>query len=472
MTKKAFKYAMQRGLGSCVIALKNEQNMEAKQKFLPIVLWGCSHDMAYDAQCEGCRSFYLYELISEFADSTPFLDKASERLFRCIGSSGWEFEQACELLAYFAADGEVRAREILADCYDVLLGKLAKKRRRTGYGMLPERDQFEALCIELMDLCQGDREQLIRQYRILVKDMGALIQNNPLYSFVDFEWFQDISEEKLGRRTVERILRSREAEEPVRVYALSMEECLNVRRENRAERRKQEPRCADEIYQRLKAGKQCPLLLGHRLMREKQEQEVLKLAAYYKEEENAELRYKLLQLLANQSCAWTLDIPQLIRDARAEDTVLAERAMDALSYRRDSRVKEYARELWQKGIHKAWAVSMFAANYEEEDRVFLTEAVKQIPILYDSGEWHQAFSDVMRVFDAPGRNKPKEILPYLYRNTLCSFCREAVVREMGRRRMLTRELLEELRYDCNEEIRIYANKRVKCFSNEIYASDG
>lgn len=461
MTKKAFKYAMQRGLGSCVIALKNEQNMEAKQKFLPIVLWGCSHDMAYDAQCEGCRSFYLYELISEFADSTPFLDKASERLFRCIGSSGWEFEQACELLAHFAADGEVRAGEILADCYDVLLGKLEKKRRRTGYGILPERDQFEWLCIELMELCQGDRERLIRQYELLVKDMGTLIQKNSLYSFVDFEWFQDISEQKLGRRTVERILRSREAEEPVRVYALSMEECLNVRRENRAERRKQESQCADEIYQRLQAGKQCPLLLTYRPMREKkQEQEVLKLAAYYKEEENAELRYKLLQLLANRYCAWMLDIEQLIRDARAEDIVLAERAMDALSYRRDSRVKEYARELWQKGIHKAWAVSMFAANYEEEDRAFLTEAVKQIPILYENREWHKAFSDVMRVFVAPGGNKPKEILPYLYRNTLCSFCREKVVREMGRRRMLTRELLEELRYDCNEEIRIYANKRV------------
>lgn len=39
---------------------------------------------------------------------------------------------------------------------------------------------------------------------------------------------------------------------------------------------------------------------------------------------------------------------------------------------------------------------------------------------------------------------------------ICSLCREHVVREMGRRRMLTRELLEEMRYDCNGEIRTYA----------------
>lgn len=33
-------------------------------------------------------------------------------------------------------------------------------------------------------------------------------------------------------------------------------------------------------------------------------------------------------------------------------------------------------------------------------------------------------------------------------------------------------LKNEQKYDRNEEIRIYANRRIKCFSKEIYASDG
>lgn len=114
----------------------------------------------------------------------------------------------------------------------------------------------------------------------------------------------------------------------------------------------------------------------------------------------------------------------------------------------------------QKSFQICHAARLGELRYGVKNRAFLTEAVKQIPILYENGEWHHTFSDVMRVFDAPDGNKPKEILPYLYRNTLCSFCREAVVREMGRRRMLTRELLEELRYDCNDDIRAYANKRI------------
>ena len=48
----------------------------------------------------------------------------------------------------------------------------------------------------------------------------------------------------------------------------------------------------------------------------------------------------------------------------------------------------------------------------------------------------------------------------MYQYTLCSFCREYVVKEMGRRRMLTRELLEEMQYDCNDDIREYADKKL------------
>jgi len=74
---------MQRGLGSCVVALKKLQDAE-KEKFHPLVLWGCSHDMAYDAQCERCRSVYLYELITEFPDKAPFMDVIKKRLFHSI----------------------------------------------------------------------------------------------------------------------------------------------------------------------------------------------------------------------------------------------------------------------------------------------------------------------------------------------------------------------------------------------------
>lgn len=134
MTKKQFQYDLQRGLGSCVLALKNMSDSE-KERFQPLVLWGCSRDMAYDAQCEGCRSFYLYELIMEFADITPFLDRIEKNLIHSMYSSGWEFAQDCNLLAFFVSDRNKRAWRILTHCYDTLLQILSKKRTKKRDGL-------------------------------------------------------------------------------------------------------------------------------------------------------------------------------------------------------------------------------------------------------------------------------------------------------------------------------------------------
>lgn len=65
-----FKQDMRKGLGRCVIALKNAKSAEP---YRGAVLWGCTHSLAYDAQCEGAHSRQLYDMISCFSDNAPFL---------------------------------------------------------------------------------------------------------------------------------------------------------------------------------------------------------------------------------------------------------------------------------------------------------------------------------------------------------------------------------------------------------------
>lgn len=464
MTKKAFKYDMQRGLGSCVLALKNMEDAK-KEAFRSIVLWGCSRDMAYDAQSEGCRSFYLYELIQEFSDITPFLDVIEKRLFHGMHSTGWEFAQDCTLLAYFVADGNKRAWKILTACYQALLKILSEKRRRGRYGILPERDNFEHMCVALVSSCFDDRERSIRIYKKIVRDLGVLIERNMLYDYDDFEWFQASSREKLGKTTVQRLLHCTDADENTKNYARFREERLKTRELERERKRRSDPETADEVYRRLKdgekVGQMCSLMLGRTFMKQNKKLEVLKLAAYYREEPDLDIRYNLLRLLANKTCAWAPALPCLIADTQSEHSELSEWAFIALGYRKDAEVRDYAIALLQKKEHTADAVSMLAANYEAADRELFAEAVRQIPITYADGYWHSAFHDVMDLFSVPGKNKPKELLPYLYHNTLCSYCRERVVMEMGRRRMLTQKLLEEMQYDSNSDIREYACRKLR-----------
>lgn len=469
MTKKQFKHDMQRGLGSCVVALKNMDDLE-KERFRPLVLWGCSRDMAYDAQCEGCRSFYLYELIIEFADMTPFLELIEKRLIHSMHLRGWEFAQDCQLLAFLVADGNKRAWRILTHCYDTLLQILSKKRTRERYGLLPERDNFEHICISLVCECFDDRERRTKLYKMIVRDLGILIDGNRLYDYDDFEWFQAASEDTLGKRTIQKLLYGTDVDENIKNYALLREKRLEERTSEYERKKKIEPKTADEVYYRLKNGEKigqmCSLMLGRTFMKQDKKLEVLKLAAYYKEETELEIRYNLLRLLANRECAWAPSLSCLIADSQSEHSELSERAFTALRhYPKDARVRDYAIALLQKKEHIAEAVSMLAANYEESDKELFVEAVKQIPITYENGFWHSAFYDVMDVFYASGKKKPKELLLYMYQNTLCSFCREYVVKEMGRRHMLTRELLDEMQYDCNSDIREYANKKLRLIRN-------
>ncbi|MDE7479345.1 MAG: hypothetical protein K2M91_15660, partial [Lachnospiraceae bacterium] len=315
MTKKAFKHDMQRGLGSCVVALKNTQDAE-KEKYLPLVLWGCSRDMAYDAQCEGCRSVYLYELITEFPDKTPFVDVIEKRLFQCIHSTGWEFFQDCEILSYFVSDGDRRSWKILTSCYDTVFQILLHKRKRTKNGRLPERDNFEALCISMVSLCFDDHRKRKKLYQMFVKNIGFLAEHNTLCNVSEFDWFQSVAENALGKKVVHKLLHREDADEYTKTYARLIEEYRNTWDAEWEKRRKAEPQTADELYMRLmngeRSGKDWSLHLLRGWMRQNKEQEVLRLASYYRDEGELDIRYHLLRMLANEVCAETLDLTNLI----------------------------------------------------------------------------------------------------------------------------------------------------------------
>lgn len=461
MTKKAFKHDMQRGLGSCVLALKNMSETE-KEKMKPLVLWGCSRDMAFDAQCEGCRSVYLYELIVQFPDETPFVDGIKKRLFGRVHSAGWEFQQNCELLAHFVAGGSRRAWRILGICYDYLL-EMLDECEPDQYGRFPERDNFQVLCVTLVSLCFADRKRRAWIFRKIVGDLCELAEGNPLLTVDHFDWFQQVSEDSLGKTAMHKLLYGSNVDAYIKTYVQLLEKCQTMRAEWRKEKR-EEPETADALYRLLKAGKrpgkEWPLMLAYRWMRENKEEQVLRLAAYYRDEKEWEIRFALLRMLAKKDCAWALDLPQLLADSRSEHSDLAEQAFTGLGYRKDTGVRAYALELLQNGKHMTEAISMLAKNYEVCDRTVLINAVKRIPVIYWDTGWHWAFGDILDLFREPGRGKPNELLFYMYRNTLCSCCREHIVREMGRRRMLTRGLLEEMQYDCNEKIRKYAVRKL------------
>ncbi|MBD5095366.1 MAG: hypothetical protein HDT26_14045 [Subdoligranulum sp.] len=457
MTKREFRHDVERGLGSCVLALGDEA---ARERFLPLVLWACGRDTAYDAQSEGNRGRYLYFLIEQYPDPAPFLDVIETRLLCSIRSRGWEFAQDCDLLAYLFSGGVPRAWKILMRCYDRLYSILRQKRRRGKYGLCPERDNFEHLCRTLVCKCFSGKAQKRKIYRRIVQDLGILFAENPLFSFWSFEWFQKESEETLGKSAVQKILCEPDA--GIATYARAMEQRQKERTETRPEPGSIHPQNAEEIYAALQAGQYgYSFLWAGRLWQRNRQDEIAKLAEFYCAETDLRTRRELLRILQLRVCAGMLQLDALLADSRSGDEDLSWFAFNALCCQKSERVRAYAYELLQSGAHIAQAVSLLAVNYTDADRTALIDAVRRVPIDREDTGWHSAFWRVMDLFREHRAHGLNELLPYLYRSTLCSGCRAKVVKEMGRRRMLTPALLAELQFDCNKDIRAYAAKRLR-----------
>lgn len=482
MTKKEFKYGMERGLGSCILELERASD---KERYKDIIVWGCKHELAYDAQSEGTRSQYLYQMIEMYEDWTDFYEAASSRLKICCSRAGWEFMQHAELCALMAGGGYMPAGKLLDEIYEYLFEVLSQRKIHSKNGIFTERTNMEALCIAKVTYQHSSQRESEQEYIKIVNDLGMLFQKNArLYSHEHFLWFQQVCEDCFGKIRIRQLLELYADMEDVESYWKSMRA---IRWNQGNGSRGKRLTSADKIYEELckgkRAGKDIPLSITQIFQNQGRQEEVQRLARLYDEEQKPSVRTELLKLLANRCGAEFLDVNTLINDTRSEQKELRQYAFLVLTHIRSEEVYAFALELLMelnadeakgdtksdianrtkgdtKNDIKSYAVRMLLQNYSVQDEELVVQLVKSIPISRDSDEWHSVFRRVMNLFaDRTIKKPPKELLPYMYANTLCSHCREYIVLEMGKRRMLTEELLEECRYDCNEGIRRFAEER-------------
>lgn len=165
MTKKEFKRYMQQGLGRCAIILQKSDNIE---KYKDVVLWGCTHRLSFDTQCEGTRASYVYELTTCFNDEEYFLNPIIEELEKNTFRDCWKFHHLAELLQRFAENGNKSALCALKAKYAYLHSRLVNKHSFKRYDS--ERDYFEAVCFSLKAL--GGIDDILK----IACDMGELFE--------------------------------------------------------------------------------------------------------------------------------------------------------------------------------------------------------------------------------------------------------------------------------------------------------
>lgn len=443
MNRKQFKKAMQSGLGRCVYLL-NDINQANRMK--DIVLWGCLHQLSYDVQSEGTRSWFLYQLITRCKDDDYFLIPLKSLYGK--QQDYWVLRQQNELLLYFAMDGNNKAKKMLQHTYQCYYHTLLNTRHFDNQIF----NLYESLCIDFVKYSREWKSIFIS----IVKDMGQIISLHKEY-YINFEEFHWYCEFLHGKRKVRNIL-SACSDEQIQVYYHNLKTSLKpIISESKVWN-------AKELYKEIDTY---PYLRAIGIRLYKENQDVLKeMAALYEQEIDVTKRAKLLTLFSPKTNVNFISIDSVWNDVNSNHEELRETAKEVLSYLKDDRVYQMALCEIKSGNDSIHAFSMLASNYHTEDKVLFMKALMNKKINYqDSSFWHNAGSIVLDMFeDKQITHPPVEALYYIYEHTLCSCCRKYALQILNKRHRLSKEIKYECLYDSNEDIRKLANEWIQKLS--------
>lgn len=442
MNKKEFKAWMQQGLGRCALILQKSDDKEA---YRSTVLWGCLHALSYDLQCEGTRAEYVYRLTAFFADRDYFLTPCIEAFSALPPRRDELLAHLTDLLCCFARDGSTRAKEAILQRYEALLAVLTAKRRGGSYDY--ERDALERLAVALLSL---DGDALFLR---VAADLGALFTENPRYGITDFDWLLSVMEEGGEGRLRARLGRAAKTSEAIAAFFRA---CTSTEEEETAtaSRPAAAPTVEDITREVAAEGKLSPATRV-RFARRADAMQKRALAEAALKETDPERRAALLSPFAFRSGGFPLSHDPLISDARSAHEGLREVALHILEGCRSDTVMTFAEELLAEGEHRAHALCMLLTNYTPQKKQALLRELYATRVDYaNSTGWHGMDTHILAT-EAAGVKLPREFFLYVYHTTLCSHCREAAVRLLAKHRWLTREVIEEGRYDSNADIARY-----------------
>ena len=444
---RIFKDALLRGTGRCVAMLSTES---ARRKYRPLVIWACGRNLGYDTQIEGTRALFLYDLIGQYPSPEPFLDVVEERFFASFNKGNWLFQQEGELLAIFAASGNERARRILERGYGRLLRYLRRLNpAKISKPYIPAPDNFESLCEQLMSCAKPAEVRPILER--IVRDMGRLCMRDSFWN-ATAAGVQLSLEFALGDRRLAAMLGKVKPDAETQAYKAALDQY-------ESERQKSWPKVWGfrKVYRRISEQGTfgirymvCDWRLDGRI------KDIEGLAKRYVVEKDCETRAGILDMFSgpDSKCEKYLPLDCVLRDAASDDERLRVSALGVLEGVKSPRVHDFARDMVKTRGVSYEAVAVLAANYRESDDDLLIAALKKL-----GEKRHDVYSALARIPERKcGSRLSARMLNYLYKTIACTCCRERVVRELGRRRLLTDGMLAECLHDASIDIRDYAER--------------
>lgn len=444
MKDYGFEHYLKAGHGRAYLMARKDP-----EKYRDAILKACTADYSFDLQCEGSRAYLTADLVDLFSDKTPFIKAAEERFLSSeVDTNAHDIQHLSDFLA------EMGMQDLIASKYKYLWQELYRAEAEEADAPEEPDDSVvitrpdSALILEsieylAMRLLQGGSD-----VEDVISEMSAWCKKEEITGKEEFPWFFSELEEEIGK---EQLIKMAGSSDSIRTFIEGAFDNEDDRLKAPAPSSKKAP-TAKEIVEQLKADKE---LFGINLIRlgirKMSEEEKLLLAKEAIDTTSLQLRTQIVSAFYSSWFTWPAEASYLVEWTKLGDEALSCVCRDAMSEIKAKEIREYALESLKNGFDKDCAC-MLIQNFEQGDEEVL------LPMLYDleiddedQNGWH-AIGHVILDNDLPD-----SMLYWVYKSTLCSFCREAAVEKLLKREGIP----EGFRVECSWDARLDIRKMVE-----------
>jgi len=407
MIKKKFIDNIRKGLGKAYLELESAEN---KEEYKESLLYACLNDCSYYFTIEGSKGVYLFDLINLFDDADYFKQGIinflqNERPRRNL------LAQLLDILKCYYYQGDLTIKPFLNNYYKQFIenGKWTKNKILC----------YEYLCITLYQIFG------LKKVLYILKDIERLKINKN-----DIDWFLSVISFKYkNNATIQSFLPKDEECTTQKTNDHTFEEFLKLAKEN---------------------------LFNCSFAHWASDAEFEKCIHYLEQTKNEEDIIFILDAFQYEDCPKTIPEELLFSLLGLHGKKIDFEIYCTLSYRKSKKVENLALKLLNDKENAINAIHMLMNNYKKDYKKLLIDAYKKIRFSFY--EYTMLTSYTIDFMYSAKKDLPDEILYYNYEKSYDAFDREYIVDCMKKRKLLTKELLNEMKHDSDYNIRKKAIK--------------
>lgn len=415
-----FQQSIRNGTGKAILLLKENPNLNVDEH----ILHACTHNLAYDPQCEESRGEYLFEIINLSHEPQRIIDTVLEQL-QSPQSTDWHLDQLVNI-----------ARAIAQSKSDSKLAAIKAIFVRYKKNLDPDYENI--FSSPLIDIGKLKGLEFVAEIdgKMLSLDDSHCVDDS------DIDYFEERFPNSSPRKHLETLATENT---DIKNYLNSIDETLKNRSRNKSKRH---DFSIIQLLCRIDSNLGFSPFAGKKLS----ENDIKMVNELVDPEQDDDRLLAYLRLLSNVETA--LEISNILPALNSQNERSRFCARKILSKTTDTRVRELIDRNTDNIPYLRDNLELYISNFTPSDLPVITTLAKSLSDsdVDDYDKHHFIYTMRELIYQNPEHDFSEPLwLLNLVNN--CSICRESLLKTHLSNHTLDTHLLEEMKYDCEPDIR-------------------